>query len=215
MFAAPGKSNIAFMHGPEHKALRNSFLSLFSQMALGQYLTIQERIVRSHLKTWLQFKNPTEIRTYIRDLNTETSQSVFLGPYIDDPAAFAEHYINMTTGFVVAPIPLPGTALWRAIQSRKSVVKILNDCVIRSKAAMKSGEVGPRCLLDHWTTRCLKDEDEAASKGEPMPSYADSHRMVSTKPWSLVASLMRCAATRRASAAFTSRACSRASGNLW
>ena len=41
------------MHGPEHKALRNSFLSLFTPAALGQYLVLQERIVRSHITKWL------------------------------------------------------------------------------------------------------------------------------------------------------------------
>jgi hypothetical protein len=31
------------MHGPEHKALRKSFLSLFTTKALGVYVTLQVR----------------------------------------------------------------------------------------------------------------------------------------------------------------------------
>ena len=33
------------MHGPEHKALRKSFLSLFTTKALGVYVTLQVRTV--------------------------------------------------------------------------------------------------------------------------------------------------------------------------
>jgi cytochrome P450 family 710 subfamily A protein len=37
-----GDNNIAFMHGPRHKALRHSFLQLFGRKALGLYLHLQE-----------------------------------------------------------------------------------------------------------------------------------------------------------------------------
>lgn len=38
-----GPKNLAFMHGPEHKALRKSFLSLFTTKALGVYVKLQAR----------------------------------------------------------------------------------------------------------------------------------------------------------------------------
>ena len=38
-----GPNNLAFMHGPEHKALRKSFLSLFTPKALSIYVAIQAR----------------------------------------------------------------------------------------------------------------------------------------------------------------------------
>ena len=38
-----GANNLAFMHGPEHKALRKSFLSLFTPKALSIYVAIQAR----------------------------------------------------------------------------------------------------------------------------------------------------------------------------
>lgn len=38
-----GPKNLAFMHGPSHKALRQSFLSLFTPKALSTYVSIQVR----------------------------------------------------------------------------------------------------------------------------------------------------------------------------
>ena len=38
-----GDANIAFSHGPKHKALRASFLPLFGRKALGMYLHMQVR----------------------------------------------------------------------------------------------------------------------------------------------------------------------------
>lgn len=78
-----------------------------------------------------------------------------------------------------APIPLPGFALWDAIQSRKKVVVIIRGCVERSKAAMRAGEL-PSCLLDYWTVRCLQDIDEAAKAEQSPPEYTHSHNMAET-----------------------------------
>ena len=36
-----GANNLAFMHGPEHKAIRKSFVSLFTRRALSTYTQLQ------------------------------------------------------------------------------------------------------------------------------------------------------------------------------
>jgi cytochrome P450 len=41
-----GTRNIAFMHGPEHKKLRKSFLALFTRRALSTYIVQQDGIIR-------------------------------------------------------------------------------------------------------------------------------------------------------------------------
>ena len=43
---------------------------------------------RDHVDQWLAANGnkPFEMRNYIRDLNAFTSQDVFAGPYLDDPA---------------------------------------------------------------------------------------------------------------------------------
>ncbi len=62
-----GEQNLAFMHGPEHKAIRKSFLSLFTRKALGTYVEIQDGIIRSHIAQWLQdLHGEVEIRNHVR-----------------------------------------------------------------------------------------------------------------------------------------------------
>ena len=41
-----GEKNIAFLHGPEHKALRKSFIALFTRKALGVYVRKQDQIIQ-------------------------------------------------------------------------------------------------------------------------------------------------------------------------
>ena len=61
-----GKGNLAFMHGPPHKAIRKSFLALFTRKALATYVELQDGIIRRHLAQWLQNPDEREIRHEIR-----------------------------------------------------------------------------------------------------------------------------------------------------
>ena len=67
-----GDHNIAFKYGDEHKALRKSFLHLFTRKALGIYLHIQERLIRSTIDTWNTEATEAEMRIKIRDMNLLT-----------------------------------------------------------------------------------------------------------------------------------------------
>lgn len=71
-----GPKNLAFMHGPVHKKLRQSFVGLFTRKALGVYVASQDKIIRDTLKEWLKFKGEREVRDIIRDMNAYTSQDV-------------------------------------------------------------------------------------------------------------------------------------------
>ena len=61
-----GESNLAFMHGPPHKAIRKSFLSLFTRKALATYVELQDGIIREHLKEWQRVEGEREIRLFVR-----------------------------------------------------------------------------------------------------------------------------------------------------
>lgn len=63
-----GPNNLAFMHGPAHKAIRKSFLALFTRKALGTYVELQDGIVRAHISQWLAANEgrEIEIRPFIR-----------------------------------------------------------------------------------------------------------------------------------------------------
>lgn len=51
-----GKTNIAFMSGPLHKALRKSFLALFTRKALGLYVLKQDAIIRQNFDEWMSVR---------------------------------------------------------------------------------------------------------------------------------------------------------------
>ena len=61
-----GEGNLAFMHGPPHKAIRKSFLSLFTRKALATYVELQDGIIREHLQQWQQIDGEREIRLFVR-----------------------------------------------------------------------------------------------------------------------------------------------------
>ena len=61
-----GEGNLAFMHGPPHKAIRKSFLSLFTRKALSTYVELQDGIIRTHINKWLEKEGEREIRLDIR-----------------------------------------------------------------------------------------------------------------------------------------------------
>lgn len=180
-----GTRNIAFMHGPDHKALRKSFLSLFTRKALSMYVVKQDAIIREHVAEWIQEAgngHPTEMRPLVWAMNAQTSQNVFLGPYLDDLEVrheFGVRYRAMTDGFLAFPLKFPGTAVWRAMKGRQYVIKVLEGASRRSKAAMRAGKE-PECLLDFWSQQINTDLDEAKAAGLPPPKYSSDGEMAYT-----------------------------------
>lgn len=61
-----GANNLAFLHGDEHKAIRKSFVSLFTRKALSTYAELQDGIIRAHLAKWLQKPEFREVRDDVR-----------------------------------------------------------------------------------------------------------------------------------------------------
>ncbi|KAF8056740.1 CYP710A1 [Scenedesmus sp. PABB004] len=181
-----GTRNIAFMHGPEHKALRRSFLALFTRRALSMYVEQQDGVIRAHLSAWLAAQaaapGAREVRDLVRDMNCATSQRVFIGPYLDDPAVaarFTSSFMDMVAGFLTFPLKFPGTAVWRAMKGRQYILGVLEDAVVRSKAAMRGGGE-PACLLDFWSQQILKECEEAEAGNVPPPKYSSDGEMAYT-----------------------------------
>jgi cytochrome P450 family 710 subfamily A protein len=176
-----GKNNMAFDHGPQHKLIRKSFLSLFTRKALSVYVQLQDGIIRRHMEEWLKEHEGKEfeIRTYLRDMNLMTSQEVFVGPYLDDPETkrkFTEGYLAMTDAFLAFPLCFPGTTVWKGRQGRIFVMKTLEQCAKRAKVYIKQGGE-PRCLLDFWTQKCLEEIKEAEAAGEQPPRHTTDYWM--------------------------------------
>ncbi|CAK0787018.1 hypothetical protein CVIRNUC_010234 [Coccomyxa viridis] len=178
----PGPSNLAFMHGPAHKAIRKSFLALFTRKALGTYVELQDGIVRCHIAQWLQSDSECEIRPFIRDLNAATSQEVFAGPYLDNPEEkerFSAAFMDMTQGFLAFPLCVPGTAVWKGKQGRLYIIGVLKRAAARSKLAMQGG-AEPCCLMDFWAQRCLEEIEGADRAGLPQPGHTTDTAMADT-----------------------------------
>jgi cytochrome P450 family 710 subfamily A protein len=176
-----GEDNIAFMQGPGHKELRKRLLPLFTKKALGVYLNIQEKAIREHLANWVKVSEPQKMRDLCRDLNVDTSQSVFIGPYLsaDEREEFAKNYMMMNEGFLAFPLCVPGTALWRAVQARKKVVATLTTCAKLSKERMNKG-IEPECLLDFWMEKTVAEIKEAQASGAPAPPHSSDHEVACT-----------------------------------
>lgn len=153
-----GENNIAFMHGDPHKKLRNKLTPLFTKNALSKYLSIQEEIIRQHVKTWPKESFPA--RNLIRDMNIYTSIKTFTGEYLnkDQTLEFIELYLCLNEGILAIPINLPGTRLNNGIKARHKLVAMLEKCVLASKERVKSNEMS--CLLDYW----MKNEETAEYK---------------------------------------------------
>ena len=155
-----GKNNMAFQQGKPHKQLRAVLLPLFTKKALSLYLKIQEKVIRRHLSKWInefmENDEPINMRLKIRDLNLETSQNVFVGPYLTEKTRkiFAENYMKMNKGFLSLPINLPGTKLWNSVQARKKIVILLKDCAKQSSQKMVNSN--PQCLLDFYILELIK-----------------------------------------------------------
>ncbi|GFZ47480.1 C-22 sterol desaturase [Saitozyma sp. JCM 24511] len=149
-------TNWVFLHGKEHADYRKALNVLFTKKALSHYLPIQERIYREFFAKWMNDPSPAHpYMMKMRDLNMETSLSVFVGDYVT-PAQKQEindkyWLITVALELVNFPLALPGTKIWNAIQARKLVMKYLTAASAESKIRMEEPTNEPSCLLDEWT----------------------------------------------------------------
>ncbi|EPY42366.1 cytochrome p450-like protein [Angomonas deanei] len=179
-----GDNNIAFQSGPSHKALRSSFMNLFTTKALSLYLPIQERIIHEYMAQWV--KNypwggtPEEMRSHIREMNCKTSQTVFLGEHLHNREEFTRNYDIITHGFLAAPVYFPGTTLYKSVQARKLAMVELQAAVKRSKIRMANPDAEPHCLLDFWTATILEKLKEVKEEGGEAPFFTEDHAMADT-----------------------------------
>jgi len=178
-----GKNNIAFMQGERHKQLRTQLLPLFTRRALGHYIEIQDRVTREHVAKWLSAPvGEIEFRNLARALNTETSQIVFVGPYLtpEEMGSFHQDYQRMNEGFLSFPLNLPGTALNKAIKARIKIVASLETIVKKSKARMSQEGAQPECLLDYWMEKMVRMIKEAEDNHTPLPEHNEDYEIACT-----------------------------------
>uniref|UniRef100_A0A0E0JFH4 C-22 sterol desaturase n=1 Tax=Oryza punctata TaxID=4537 RepID=A0A0E0JFH4_ORYPU len=119
-----GDHNLIYMFGEDHKDLRRRIAPNFTPRALSTYAAIQQRVILSHLRRWLDRSaanggKAEPIRVPCRDMNLETSQTVFAGPYLTKEARerFKSDYNLFNVGLLAFPADLPGFAFRRRVTS--------------------------------------------------------------------------------------------------
>uniref|UniRef100_A0A0D9XWT6 sterol 22-desaturase n=1 Tax=Leersia perrieri TaxID=77586 RepID=A0A0D9XWT6_9ORYZ len=169
-----GEHNLFYTFGDEHKDLRRRIAPNFTRRALSTYAIVQQRVILAHLRRWLATDNDMAIplRVPCRDMNLETSQAVFVGPYLTDEARerFDRDYNLFNVGLMTLPVDLPGFAFRRARQAVTRLTRILGDCARQSKERMRGGGE-PECLVDYWMQETVIEIDEAAAAGMPPPPH--------------------------------------------
>ncbi|KAJ8902863.1 hypothetical protein NDN08_006183 [Rhodosorus marinus] len=173
--------NIALLWGDVHKALRRSFLNLFSRKAMNTYLPIQEGTSRETIKEWMETVQGDEIdiRHLIRPLTLTVSQRLLVGNYLEDPKRFGDDYQYINDGMLCLPINFPGTTLYKACQARVRLEDELEKISAKSKSLVAAGKE-PDCLLDYWAEKIIQECKEAEKLGVEGPEYAAPRRMAET-----------------------------------
>lgn len=84
-------------------------------------------------------------------MNLETSESVFVGPYLGVKAreSFNFDYNFFNVGLMKLPIDFPGTTFRNAKLAVNRLIETLAVCVKESKAKMERGDE-PSCLIHFW-----------------------------------------------------------------
>lgn len=159
-----GDHNLIYMTGQAHKDLRRRIAPNFTPKALATYTALQQIIILHHLKTRVDImssqtlSDPITLRFLVRDMNLETSQTVFVGPYLGAAARerFKSDYNFFNVGLMKLPVDLPGTAFRNARLAVSRLVETLADCAKQSKAKMDEQQE-PTCLIDFWMQETVRE----------------------------------------------------------
>ncbi|XP_021839046.1 cytochrome P450 710A11-like [Spinacia oleracea] len=181
-----GEHNMINLYGQEHKDLRRRIAPNFTPKALATYSDIQQLVILKHLTRWVENNDPkVALRVLARDMNLETSQTVFVGPYLDEEKreGFKVDYNYFNVGVLALPIDIPGFAFRNARLAVERLVERLTRCVEESKKKMVENEE-PTCLVDYWMQGMVNEERELQqplqfppSPPPPPPPNCSNHQI--------------------------------------
>ncbi|KAB2025679.1 hypothetical protein ES319_D06G167100v1 [Gossypium barbadense] len=172
-----GQHNMVYMFGQDHKNLRRHIASNFTPKALSTYAQLQQLIILKHFKSWERLwstvspAEPIPLRLLVRDMNLQTSQTVFLGKYLSSEARerFRVDYDLFNAGLMKLPFDLPGFAFRKAKLGAARILNTLTHCAAASKKRMLQGE-DPSCLIDFWMQEMVRVTAESKT---PPPHSTD------------------------------------------
>ena len=146
-------------------------ISCRSLIFCSTYLPIQERIYRAWFSRWMSDDSPPKpYWLLMRDLNMETSLSVFIGPYVtaEQRQEINDRYwlITKALELVNFPFAIPGTKIYNAVKARELVMKYLTAASAASKARMADPAEEAGCLIDQWTRAMIESRSGANADAE-------------------------------------------------
>ncbi|XP_050231228.1 cytochrome P450 710A1-like [Mercurialis annua] len=178
-----GEHNLIYLFGDDHKDLRRRIAPNFTPKALSSYSSLQQKIMLKHFKKWAVIgaenpKKPIVLRLLVRDMNLETSQMVFVGPYLTQKTreSFMTDYNEFNNGTLAFPIDLPGFAFRRAKVAHGRLVETLTECTTQSKIRMRKNEE-PLCMVDFWMQETIQEISAAESAGKPAPPHTSDNEI--------------------------------------
>lgn len=166
-----GDHNLIYMFGEDHKSVRRQLAPNFTPKALSTYSALQQLVILRHLRRWDESfsggSRPVLLRQLVRELNLETSQTVFVGPYLNKEARnkFRTDYNLFNLGSMALPIDLPGFAFGEARRAVTRLAETLAVCAGKSKARMAAGEE-PTCLIDFWMQAIVAENSAPPHSGD-------------------------------------------------
>lgn len=107
----------------------------------GCVVGVQERTIRQHLAQWLAVEKAVEMRPLVRALNLETSQTVFVGPYLTPPlrATFTHDYSLFNNAVMSFPVDLPGTNFYRGPRAVTRQARAQTPCAVSLSSLLPRG----------------------------------------------------------------------------
>ncbi|KAL0096178.1 cytochrome P450 CYP61 [Phycomyces blakesleeanus] len=176
--------NWVFLSGKSHVDYRKGLNVLFTRKALGIYIPVQDKVYKKHFAEWLSLNGEKgQYQLRFRELNMESSLRVFLGDHMSDEVAskISQEYFNITAALELVnfPIPLPGTKVYKAVQSRKYIVNQFVECIKDCRTRMANGGE-TKSMMDAWVRSMLDTEAELAAAGKPAPRKFDNREIALT-----------------------------------
>jgi C-22 sterol desaturase len=147
-------------------------------------MPIQERVYKKHFEEWLELDGKSEqYQLRFRELNMEASLRVFLGDFMSEEVAsqISQEYFNITAALELVnfPIPLPGTKVYKAIQSRKYIVKHFIESIKDARIRLAKGEP-IQSMMDAWISSMAEYEVECEKAGKSAPRKFDDREIALT-----------------------------------
>ncbi|KAJ4873541.1 Cytochrome P450 85A2 [Raphanus sativus] len=121
-----GRCNIAAVHGPSHRLMRGSLLSLISPAMMKDHLLPKiDDFMRSYLCGW------DEVETI--DIQEKTKHMAFLSSLLQiaetleeaEVEEYRKEFFKLVVGTLSVPIDLPGTSYRCGIQARNNIDRLL------------------------------------------------------------------------------------------